>query len=83
MRAVVFITSPWKTIARRLSPTSPAMTGPAWSAARNRGATPKSRSKSGAALVSACSISKKQPSGLAPCRPSEAVQVITISSPTY
>ena len=35
--AVVFITSPWKTIARRLSPTSPAMTGPAWSAARNRG----------------------------------------------
>jgi len=32
MRAVSFITSPWKTMARRLSPTSPVMTGPAWNA---------------------------------------------------
>ena len=83
LTALILALNGW--LARRFArrqPTPP-VTGPAWSAARNRGATPKSRSKSWAALVSACSIPKKQASGRAPCPPSDAVQVITISSPTY
>ena len=83
MREVVFITSPWYTIARRLPPTSPVMTGPACSAACRRGTAANLRSNSGAARWSACSIAKKQATGRAPSRPSVTVQVITISSPTY
>jgi len=43
MRDVVVITSPWKTIARRLPPSSPVTTSPACSAARSFGTVPKLR----------------------------------------
>src|SRR5207253_8837219 len=72
-----------KTMSRLLSPISPLITGPAWRAARRRGATPNSRSNAGATASSAAAIAKKQAIGRASPRASAAVHVTTISSPTY
>ena len=65
------------------APISPLITGPAWRAARRRGATPNSRSNAGATASSAAAIAKKQAIGRASPRASAAVHVTTISSPTY
>src|SRR5262245_13702117 len=70
MRAVVFMTSPWYTIARRLPPTSPVITGPACRAARSRGTAPNSRSNLAVDRASARSTAKKEAGGAGPRAPS-------------
>ena len=82
-RPVVFMTSPWKTIARRTWPTSPAMTSPRCRAARSSGCTPKRWTNRFASAASAARIAKKQRSARASATPSASTQVTTISSPTY